>query len=196
MALIYFTVTGNYLSVAGQELWDGSAQPALRPVSGSIIFTPLFQSGDALKTDQGVLVLQPVQATITYGVIRRGGNVGVKLLAKTPDLGIESDLYYRVSFFDLRASDGSQISLNTFDFQAPESDDTLDIADLTPEPGTPVLGRPVPGPTGPAGPAGPAGPPGPPGSVWWSGEGPPTVVIGASPGDFYIDTLSGTLYQL
>jgi hypothetical protein len=32
---------------------------------------------------------------------------------------------------------------------------------------------------------------------WWTGEGPPPAVIsGASPGDMYIDQLTGTLYRL
>lgn len=31
---------------------------------------------------------------------------------------------------------------------------------------------------------------------WFTGQGPPSVVIGAGPGDMYIDTLTGLLYQL
>lgn len=33
-------------------------------------------------------------------------------------------------------------------------------------------------------------------SALWTGQGAPTVVIGAKPGDEYLDTLSGTVYQL
>ena len=199
MALTYFTVTGNYLSVTGTEPWDETGDAALRPLSGSVTFTPLFEEGDAAKTSDGVVVLQPVQATITNGQLRRGGVLGCKLVANTADLNITNELYYRVSFFDLRSVDGSHIELKTFDFAAPTEAQTVDIVTLSPEPGVPALGRLVPGPAGPQGPQGlqgPQGPQGDPGSVWWSGEGPPNVVIGASPGDFYIDTLSGTLYQL
>ncbi|MFH5231874.1 hypothetical protein [Antrihabitans spumae] len=55
-----------------------------------------------------------------------------------------------------------------------------------------------PGPPGPQGPIGPAGPAGPAfdGTAWWSGEGAPTTVVGSKPGDYYIDTLTGTVYRL
>lgn len=43
---------------------------------------------------------------------------------------------------------------------------------------------------------GPPGPQGNPGQPRWAGEGPPTVVVGASPGDVYLDTLTGDLYLL
>ncbi|MGH3986339.1 MAG: hypothetical protein ACRDTZ_03355 [Pseudonocardiaceae bacterium] len=47
------------------------------------------------------------------------------------------------------------------------------------------------------GPPGPIGPPGPVGGVdWWDGEGPPGVIVGAEPGDLYIDHLTGNLYRL
>ena len=32
--------------------------------------------------------------------------------------------------------------------------------------------------------------------IMWSGHGPPTLVIGASPGDCYVDVDTGMLYQL
>lgn len=35
-----------------------------------------------------------------------------------------------------------------------------------------------------------------PGPQWWFGEGEPGTVIGSSPNDIYIDTLTGTLYRL
>lgn len=31
---------------------------------------------------------------------------------------------------------------------------------------------------------------------WFSGEGPPAFVAGSGPGDMYVDTLTGTVYQL
>lgn len=49
---------------------------------------------------------------------------------------------------------------------------------------------------------GPRGPQGPPGqgqgdsTAWWYGEGPPSTLVGSKPGDYYIDTLTGTLYRL
>ncbi len=49
---------------------------------------------------------------------------------------------------------------------------------------------------------GPPGPPGPPGqgqgggTAWFTGTGPPGTILGASPGDAYIDTTTGTIYRL
>lgn len=34
------------------------------------------------------------------------------------------------------------------------------------------------------------------GATWWSGEGVPTLIVGAAAGDYYLDHLSGIVYQL
>lgn len=54
-----------------------------------------------------------------------------------------------------------------------------------------------PGVPGPAGVVGPMGPPGPIGEAeeWLSGAGPPAPGLG-SPGDWYLDTLTGDVYEL
>lgn len=51
---------------------------------------------------------------------------------------------------------------------------------------------------GPVGPQGPEGPMGRPGDFvdWFTGHGPPGLIIGAAAGDMYIDEDTGTLYQL
>ena len=50
---------------------------------------------------------------------------------------------------------------------------------------------PVPGPEGPPGPAGEDG------TKWFDGEGPPLgPIVGAAPGDYYLDTLSGNVWVL
>jgi hypothetical protein len=55
----------------------------------------------------------------------------------------------------------------------------------------------VDGEQGPPGPPGLNGPPGPSGAlVKWYGNGPPGVIIGSSPGDFYLDLDTGDIYQL
>ena len=62
----------------------------------------------------------------------------------------------------------------------------------------PITGGVV-GPTGPAGPPGEPGPPGPPGEPgpeWWFGDGPPDTLLGARPGDLYLDRETGQIYQL
>ena len=54
------------------------------------------------------------------------------------------------------------------------------------------------GNTGPRGPTGPQGNPGPSfsGTAWWYGVGLPQTIIGSKPGDYYFDTVSGTVYKL
>lgn len=52
------------------------------------------------------------------------------------------------------------------------------------------------GPEGPQGVAGPAGPQGVRGSKWFAGAGTPGTLEGALPGDMYVDTTTGTMYQL
>lgn len=32
--------------------------------------------------------------------------------------------------------------------------------------------------------------------TWWHGDGPPGVIVGAAPGDFYVDDLTGNYYRL
>lgn len=50
----------------------------------------------------------------------------------------------------------------------------------------------VSGPPGPVGPAGPSYE----GVAWWTGEGEPSGIIGSKPGDYYINTLDGSIYKL
>ena len=45
------------------------------------------------------------------------------------------------------------------------------------------------------GPRGPVGP-GDVDPTTWYGEGPPGTIIGSSPGDYYTDLLTGTIYKL
>lgn len=48
---------------------------------------------------------------------------------------------------------------------------------------------------------GPQGPPGEPGPAyespaWWFDDGPPNSIVGAKPGDLYMDVSTGTIYRL
>lgn len=71
-----------------------------------------------------------------------------------------------------------------FDVQAP-------VVELDPT-DTPVLVAVAPGPPGPQGPPG-SGDEDP---TTWYGQGPPGTIIGSSPGDYYVDTETGTIYKL
>lgn len=52
------------------------------------------------------------------------------------------------------------------------------------------------GPKGDTGPAGAQGPQGPRGAKWFAGDGPPSTVPDAMIGDYYLDRLSGDIYEL
>lgn len=52
------------------------------------------------------------------------------------------------------------------------------------------------GPMGPTGPQGYTGTPGTAGQPRWSGVGPPGTIVGANPGDSYLDTDTGDIYLL
>lgn len=67
--------------------------------------------------------------------------------------------------------------------------------DITPVDGNVVVFVPVPGTPGPQGPQGPGGAPFE-GTAWFYGTGVPDVVIGSKVGDFYMDTDTGTVYEL
>lgn len=52
-------------------------------------------------------------------------------------------------------------------------------------------------PGGPAGPQGPQGERGKDGQIRFTGNGPPpTVIVGAQPGDTYMDLVTGDVYKL
>lgn len=60
------------------------------------------------------------------------------------------------------------------------------------------IATPVPGPPGPRGEQGAQGEPGPAfsGVATWYGTGEPDVIVGAKPGDLYIDVSTGITYEL
>lgn len=52
------------------------------------------------------------------------------------------------------------------------------------------------GPVGTQGPQGPQGEAGRDGQIRYTGHGAPGVILGAQPGDTYLDTLTGVIYKL
>lgn len=130
MALTYFTVVGQYVSFSGQEFWDAGA--AAKPMSGTVIFTPLVTG--TIQTSTSHLVLKPVQAVIKAGQITRNDEVGCPLAANTAELNLTGDLYYRVSFFYLRTAEGESVALEEFNFIAPTTAVTVDLTTVAPAP--------------------------------------------------------------
>ena len=81
--------------------------------------------------------------------------------------------------------------------------DTISVVVGTPSPWVQVSVLPPPtaavvAVAGPQGPAGASGTPGPAYSspAWFFDDGPPGTIIGAKPGDFYMDVSTGTIYEL
>ncbi|MGN2640689.1 hypothetical protein ACTD5D_31860 [Nocardia takedensis] len=75
---------------------------------------------------------------------------------------------------------------------ATDIDTLADVVEVTADPeGARVLIVATPGPPGPPGPGEGGG-----GTAWWTGTGPPGTILGASPGDCYIDAATGTIYRL
>jgi hypothetical protein len=63
----------------------------------------------------------------------------VRLLADTPILELDSDLYYRVNFSEV-VFNGQSGYISPFTFQAPTSDTVLNLIEVTPVPGQPASG--------------------------------------------------------
>lgn len=152
--------------------------------------------------------------------------VGVRLMADSPLLELATPLFYKVSFSNIRFgqasgsitpfvfqapnTDGDVLNLISV-MRVPGQTAAGVVAGPPGPPGPPgtiegleqiiagldltLLGS-TPGPKGDKGDKGDPGEPGKNGSEWHFGEGPPGTLIGSKPGDVYLDTLTGIIYQL
>lgn len=172
----YFTVVGDFRAVVPHFQGDGTFDPALSPVTGTITFTPVVLQGDvllAVNADPRPLgiVAAPISGIIDSDgrvklypefaapidpaadpeqrVARDGGYEyePVRLLADTPLLQLKSDLYYRVTFSGIKFR-GRAGQINPFVFQAPKSDVELNLISVARQPGQPASGQTVVRPTG------------------------------------------------
>lgn len=172
----YFTVVGDFRAVVPHFQGDGTFDPALAPVTGTITFTPVVLQGDVLlAVDADPRPLGIVAAPIS-GIIDSDGRVKlypefaapvdpaadpsqriardggyeyepVRLLSDTPLLQLKSDLYYRVTFSGIKFR-GRAGTINPFVFQAPKSDIELNLIKVARQPGQPASGQTVIRPTG------------------------------------------------
>lgn len=142
-SLTFFTATGIYLAAVKDSLYDVDNDPELTPMSGTVTFTPLIDNGDSLPaptlTPPANLWLASVKATIKSGVITTNGVPGVKLVANTAVLGLDGDLFYRVDFYDGLLAGGKTYHPDSYTFQAPETATTIDLVDVAPAAGSPVV---------------------------------------------------------
>jgi hypothetical protein len=204
--LVYFTVTGNFRAMVADSVSDAGYDPDLAELTATATFTPLVAQGDALLITQSVppihLVPTPITAIIdTDGVLKLrrdftdipdGPYTKVRLLGDSAALELETPLFYRVDFTNVRLN-GKPGVLNSYEFQAPDHDMDLDLSTVMRQPGQIAVGitklapsavrvnedgdlvfsfagEDIPDPvdlgnlTGAEGPPGPAGPAGPAGA--------------------------------
>lgn len=132
MALTYFKAVGKYWSFSGQEAWDDPSSVIPRPISGLVTFIPLLGYGDSINAGTSRLLLLPVRATIKNGRVTRNDQDGCRLVANTEELNLDGELYYRVEFSHLRASNGELLTINQFNLAAPTEGATIDLVAVGP----------------------------------------------------------------
>lgn len=215
---IWYTVSGDFRTIGAAHAEDTEA---LVPVVGNITFTPMLANGDVILAadfDERPTGLVPISVT---GVIDLDGRVKlkpqgdgedlvpVKLMGDSPLLQLKTELFYRVTFSQIRfgTSPGTPGQITGFVFQAPKVNGfDLNLITVMRAPGQLAVGV-MQGPPGPPGASGASGAPGPaggppgatgePGSQWLFGEGPPPDgLLGARPGDIYMDRLTSIIYKL
>lgn len=183
---VFFTVEGDFRAVVEDAASDADYNPEISPISATVTFTPVLESGDViLATGASPRPTAFVGATITAIIdpadgrlkLRTATDVGasgftfapVRLLADTPLLELESPLFYRVEFTNVQFGSPARLGRITgFTFQALSEDAVLNLVEVGRVPGQPAAGLtrgPVgatgaPGASGASGASGPAGPAG------------------------------------
>lgn len=141
--LTFFTVTGVFTAVAGDNIYDSGADPDLVPITGSVRFTPMIGNADSLQADTlsppTNLKLAPITARIKKGVVTTAASAGVRLPANSAVLNIDGDLFYKVEFLDLVAR-GERLEIEAFTLEAPATDVTVDLVDVARVAGSTVQG--------------------------------------------------------
>lgn len=134
MSLINFTVKYD-LFAAQNDLADADANNDLNPMIGSVIFTPLFTDERAVLAPNydphpsGFKFL-PISGYLdSDGQLKNApsGTVGLRLPAKDPVLGL-GQLVYQVDF-NVRTSSGEKIVVDGGYIYAPDSDQTVHLAE-------------------------------------------------------------------
>lgn len=136
MALINFTVQYDLLSTLTQDV-DGLGSD-LAPLTGTITFVPQLPVGvpalaAAYSPRPATIMLQPRTGVIDVdGQLknRGGGTVGVRLIANDPVLNLDR-LPYKVNF-NLLSAENLPIEIDSFVFDAPPNDQTINLLTVTP----------------------------------------------------------------
>lgn len=117
--------------------------------------------------------------------------------------GVPTDIYsvvlHPTFFIDEGTGDRFTITVSAdYDYSSTAVQDVVILTSTEGPPGpTGAQGpRGLTGPAGATGPAGSTGPRGDNGQPRFNGAGPPGLIIGAEPGDEYLDLTSGLIYKL
>lgn len=151
--LTYFTVEADYLAVIGDTNDDADHDPDTAPITGTVTFTPLVNTGDLIMATQAMprptgLALLPIVGVIDVDgrlKLRDVADDGVeefapiRLVADTPFLELENPLFYRVAFTGVKFA-GRSGTIAPFTFQAPNSDTVINLIGVGRQPGQPASG--------------------------------------------------------
>lgn len=135
MSVINFTVQYDLLA-SQTDSGDAGVDSDLVALIGSVVFTPMFADNKpVLAADHSPrpagLKLQPISGYLdSDGRLKAapGGAVGVRLPAKDPVMDVDA-LIYRVDF-TVRTPAGEKVQVDPGFFEAPESDQTVQLADV------------------------------------------------------------------
>lgn len=134
-ALTYFTVNAYGISV-NVDYTDEGVDPDLQPITATVTFKPRVGVGSLLQapsyTTPALVALPPIVARLDEdGKLHTvAGDLGVRLVANTPVLGLSGDLIYDVIWSNVKYNKKSQ-TISPFGFVAPTSDTPVDLASVT-----------------------------------------------------------------
>ena len=154
---VYFTVEADYLSIGADLASDIDYDPNVSAISATVTFEPMVTSGDVILAVNASprpigFIPTPIRALIGAdgrlklrtdpdpGASGASGASGalpfapVRLLADTPLLGLSGPLFYRVVFTDVVVG-GQAGRISPFVFQAPNADVTVNLIEVSRQPG-------------------------------------------------------------
>jgi hypothetical protein len=136
MALTQFTVEYDFLA-ATSDSSDAGADADLVALIGEVHFTPQFSSASPIQAREysprptGFRLLTVIGYMDSDGRLKnaRAGIIGVRLIANDPVLELPDPLVYRVDF-RLTTPVGEPVRVDTVYFEAPDSDVTVQLAEV------------------------------------------------------------------
>lgn len=140
----FFTCTADFVAIV-QDTIDSGTDPVTVTGSGEVTFTPMVATGDGLTLTTwsprpALGKIGPFSGTFdTDGQLKYKGTVGVRLVADTSVLDLSSPLFYQAVFTGLTVN-GQPVQLESFNFQAAQSDTTVSLVSVARVPGQPASG--------------------------------------------------------